>query len=112
MPIYTRADGRIDIKSLTLAEIEEALTGLGGERFRALQVYKWLWQRGVHRFDEMTNVAKAVRAALEERYYISFLEVVAIQKSIDGTHKFLWQTEDGHNIESVMIPTTSGTPSA
>lgn len=46
MPTFVRADGRIDIKSLTLAEIEAALTGLGSERFRAVQVYKWLWQRG------------------------------------------------------------------
>ena len=37
-------------------------------------------------------------------YYIAFLEVAAVQKSIDGTHKFLWLTEDGHKIESVMIP--------
>jgi 23S rRNA (adenine2503-C2)-methyltransferase len=104
MPQFARADGRIDIKSLTLAEIEAALTGLGSERFRALQVYKWLWQRGVSRFDEMTNVAKSVRALLEERFYIPFLEVVAVQASIDGTHKFLWATEDGHRVESVMIP--------
>ena len=104
MPVFTRPDGKIDIKSLSLAEIEAALTGLGGERFRALQVYKWLWQRGVHHWDEMTNVAKVVRAKLESAYYISFLEVVAVQKSIDGTHKFLWQTEDGQRIESVMIP--------
>ena len=104
MPEFARADGRIDIKSLSLPEIESALTGLGGEKFRALQVYKWLWQRGVRSFDEMTNVAKAVRALLVERYYIAFLEVAAVQKSIDGTHKFLWLTEDGHKIESVMIP--------
>ncbi len=104
MPEFRRADGRIDIKSLTLLEIEAALTGLGSERFRALQVYKWLWQRGVREFDEMTNVAKAVRASLAERFYIPFLDVVAVQKSIDGTHKFLWATEDGHRIESVMIP--------
>ncbi len=104
MPIFARADGRIDIKSLTLGEIEAALVGLGSERFRALQVYKWLWQRGVAHFDEMTNVAKTVRVLLEERYYIAFLEVVAVQASIDGTHKFLWATEEGHRIESVMIP--------
>lgn len=104
MPRFARADGKIDIKSLSLPEIETELTGMGGERFRALQVYKWLWQRGVASFDEMLNVSKAVREQLEERFYISFLHVVAIQKSRDGTHKFLWQTEDGHRIESVLIP--------
>ncbi len=104
MPVFTRADGLIDLKSLSLPEIEAALTGLGSEKFRALQVYKWLWQRGVASFDEMTNVAKSVRALLVERYYIAFLDVIAVQKSVDGTHKFLFQTEDGQRIESVLIP--------
>ncbi len=104
MPHFTGPDGRIDIKSLELPEIEAALQGMGSERFRALQVYKWLWQRGVTSFDEMTNVAKPVRALLGERFYIPWLTTLAVQKSIDGTHKFLWQTEDGHRIESVLIP--------
>ncbi|MBM4390061.1 MAG: 23S rRNA (adenine(2503)-C(2))-methyltransferase RlmN [Deltaproteobacteria bacterium] len=104
MPHFTGPDGRIDIKSLELVEIEAALQGMGSERFRALQVYKWLWQRGVRSFDEMTNVAKPVRALLAERFYISWLTTLAVQKSVDGTHKFLWQTEDGHRIESVLIP--------
>ncbi len=104
MPHFTGPDGRIDIKSLELPEIEAALQGMGSERFRALQVYKWLWQRGVSSFDEMTNVAKPVRALLAERFYISWLTTLAVQKSVDGTHKFLWQTEDGHRIESVLIP--------
>ncbi len=104
MPTFTGPDGRVDIKSLSLAEIEAAIEGLGSERFRALQVYKWLWQRGVTSFDEMSNVAKPVRAALAERFYIAWLTTVAVQKSIDGTHKFLWETHDGHRIESVLIP--------
>ncbi|MBM4367654.1 MAG: 23S rRNA (adenine(2503)-C(2))-methyltransferase RlmN [Deltaproteobacteria bacterium] len=104
MPHFTGPDGRIDIKSLELVEIEAALQGMGSERFRALQVYKWLWQRGVTSFDEMTNVAKPVRALLAVRFYISWLTTLAVQKSVDGTHKFLWQTEDGHRIESVLIP--------
>lgn len=104
MPRYTAPDSRIDIKSLTLPELEEALAGLGSERFRALQVYKWLWQRGVRSFEEMTNVSKAVRQSLSERFYIPFLESVAVQRSTDGTAKFLWRTEDGHQIESVLIP--------
>ena len=104
MPRFVRADGKIDIKSMSLAEIEAELFGLGSERFRALQVYKWLWQRGVASFEAMSNVSKAARVMLEQHFYISFLTVVAIQKSRDGTHKFLWQTEDGQRIESVLIP--------
>ena len=64
MPVYTDADGRIDIKSLTLPELQEQLQGLGSEAFRARQVYKWLWQKHARSFEEMTNVAKTVRAVL------------------------------------------------
>ncbi len=104
MPAFTAVDGRTDIKSLSLVEIESALQGLGSEKYRALQVYKWLWQRGVRSFDEMTNVAKVVRGTLAEKFSISFLEEVCVLRSTDGTMKFLWQTHDGHRIESVLIP--------
>jgi 23S rRNA (adenine2503-C2)-methyltransferase len=104
MPSFARADGRVDIKSLTLPEIEAALTGLGSERFRALQVYKWLWQKHAGDFAEMSNVSKVVRATLAERFYIPSLETIGVHRSRDGTVKFLWRTEDGHAIESVLIP--------
>jgi 23S rRNA (adenine2503-C2)-methyltransferase len=92
------------VKSLSLEELEEDLAGLGSEKFRALQVYKWLWQRHARSFDVMTNIAKSVRAALDERFYISWLECVGVLKSTDGTTKFLWRTEEGQQIESVLIP--------
>ncbi|HNC97984.1 MAG TPA: 23S rRNA (adenine(2503)-C(2))-methyltransferase RlmN [Myxococcota bacterium] len=103
-PAFVRADGRVDIKSLTLAQLEAAMKGMGAERFRALQVYKWLWQKRVTHFSEMLNVSKKVLADLEERFYISFLEPAGVLQSVDGTTKFLWKTEDGHKIESVLIP--------
>jgi len=103
-PAFVRADGRMDIKSLTLPQIEESMVELGLEKFRARQVYKWLWQKRVQSFSEMANVSKGVKAVLDERYYISFLEQVGCQQSVDGTTKFLWRTEDGHRIESVLIP--------
>ena len=78
MPRYARADGRLDIKSLTLPALEEEMAGIGSEKFRALQVYKWVWQRGARSFDEMTNIAKAARALLEERFYISWLECTGV----------------------------------
>jgi 23S rRNA (adenine2503-C2)-methyltransferase len=104
MPRYTDADGRIDIKSLTLEELEAELQGLGSERFRALQIYKWLWQRHARSFDGMTNVAKSVRVTLAERFFIPFLEPIGVLRSTDGTTKFLWKTHDGWQIESVLIP--------
>ena len=104
MPIFSRADGRIDVKSLSVEELEEQMVGLGSERFRARQVYKWLWQRNARTFAEMTNIAKSAHAALDERFYISWLECVGVLRSIDGTTKFLWRTEEGQQIESVLIP--------
>ena len=104
MPTYAQADGRIDLKSLTLPEIEVALGGLGSEKFRALQVYKWLWQKHATSFDVMTNISKAARARLAEQYYLSSLELTDARRSRDGTVKFLWRTDDGHTIESVLIP--------
>jgi 23S rRNA (adenine2503-C2)-methyltransferase len=104
MPRYPRADGRLDFKSLTLEEIRAEIEGVGSEDFRALQAYKWVWQRGARTFAEMTNIAKAARVALEERFYIPFLECEGVLESDDGTTKFLWKTDDGWQIESVLIP--------
>ncbi|MFZ5481218.1 MAG: 23S rRNA (adenine(2503)-C(2))-methyltransferase RlmN [Myxococcota bacterium] len=104
MPRYVREDGRVDVKSLTLVELEAEMQGLGSEKFRARQVYKWLWQKGARSFDEMTNISKSVRVALAERFFVPWLECVGVLESRDGTRKFLWKTEDGQQIESVLIP--------
>ncbi len=104
MPVYTDASGRIDIKSLTLPELTEQMQGMGSETFRSRQVYKWLWQKHARTFDEMTNVAKTVRVALAEKFYIAFLTPVGVLQSRDGTVKFLWKTHDDWQIESVLIP--------
>ncbi len=104
MPVFHDDDGRVDIKSLTLPELQDMLAGLGSEAFRARQVYKWLWQKHALTFDEMTNIARSVRAHLDERFVIRFLEPVGVLRSHDGTVKFLWRTHDGTQIESVLIP--------
>jgi len=96
--------GRRDIKSLSLAELQQEMVDLGKAKFRALQVYKWIWQKGVDSFDDMTNISKPTRAALAERYYLSSLELASRQDSEDGTIKFVWRCYDGSQIESVLIP--------
>jgi 23S rRNA (adenine2503-C2)-methyltransferase len=101
---YTNADGRIDIKSLSLDQLQEQMSDLGKASYRALQVYKWVWQRRVTDFDQMTNIAKVTRVQLRERFYIPFLEEATRSHSTDGTIKFVWNCEDGLQIESVFIP--------
>ncbi|MBN2798926.1 MAG: 23S rRNA (adenine(2503)-C(2))-methyltransferase RlmN [Deltaproteobacteria bacterium] len=99
------AEGRLDLKSLTREELERwFVEGLGEKRFRALQVYKWIWQRGISDFAEMTNVSKDLRALLAERAYLCTLSERLVQRSSDGTAKYLWGLEDGYAVESVLIP--------
>jgi 23S rRNA (adenine2503-C2)-methyltransferase len=97
--------GRFDIKSLDYEGLIRFMQQeLGESRQRAHRVYKALWQQGVIRFSDMEHVAKKTCQKLEEVAYISVLEPELVLRSQDGTLKFLWRLEDGHTIESVLIP--------
>ncbi len=65
---------------------------------------RWLYQKGVHSVDEMTNLSKTFRQDLSESSYISILHPLRVEEAKDGTKKFLFQLEDGNRIESVLIP--------
>lgn len=103
--LMTDAQGRVDLKAMTLPELERFFVDtLGEKKFRALQVYKWLWQKGARSFDEMTDVSKDLRRKLSETAYVHSLEPELVLRSQDGTTKYLWKLEDGSTIESVLIP--------
>lgn len=104
MPRAHEIDGKVDLKSFDLEGLQAHFAELGHPAYRALQVYKWLWQRGVHGAAEMSNIPKTVRAELDDRAAIPFLELDTRQISKDGTRKYLWRCRDGSNIESVLIP--------
>ncbi len=92
-----------DIKSMNLTELEAALADLGQPRFRARQIFTWL-HRGAGSFAEMTNLAKPLRAQLDQRFYISVPEVARKQESQrDGTIKYLWRLGDGNCVETVLM---------
>lgn len=95
---------KTDLKNLTLPALEQFLQGQGKERFRALQVFKWIYQQDAHSFEEMTNISKALRAELAETAFISNLEPEAVEEGGDGTRKYLFNLGDGHAVESVLIP--------
>ena len=97
---------RIDIAELDLAELEAALEGRGVERFHARQIYRWIYKRGVTRFDLMTDLSRTLRTRLEEDFTVSTPTVVSDEQSIDGTRKLVLQLADGRRIESVFIPDT------
>ena len=91
------------LKSMTIAEIGAVLKELGQPAFRAKQVYTWL-HKGVRSYEEMTNLPKALREALRERYPLHIPTVVRRQESKkDGTIKFLWQLSDGNCVETVLM---------
>ncbi len=96
-----------NIRHLSLAEIEKFFEELGEKKFRAKQVYEWLWQKGAMSFADMTNLSKDLRQLLGETFTFPSLAVDATQISADGTIKSRFKTWDGHMVEGVLIPTTA-----
>jgi 23S rRNA (adenine2503-C2)-methyltransferase len=95
---------KVDIKNFSLESLEDFLQGLGKEKYRAKQIFKWLYQRGATSFDDMTNLSKDFRRELALQARITTLEPEKIEISVDGTKKYLFLLEDGSSIESVLIP--------
>jgi len=95
---------KIDLKNLTMPALELFLKGKGKERFRATQIFKWIFQHDAHSFDEMTNISKDLRRDLSETACISNLEPEAVEEGNDGTRKYLFNLGDGNGVESVLIP--------
>ncbi|TSE21564.1 Dual-specificity RNA methyltransferase RlmN [Tepidimonas alkaliphilus] len=77
---------------------------LGHKRFRAVQLFRWIHQKGVARFWDMTDLARDLRARLAEVAEVRALPVLAEQVSADGTIKWLFDVGDGNAVESVFIP--------
>ena len=100
------ATGKPDIAELELAELEAAVSTLGVERFHARQIYRWVYRRGLERFDGMTDLSLRLRERLEAALTLTTPEVTAREQSSDGTQKFLLTLADGRTIESVFIPDT------
>ena len=93
----------MNIRSMTQQEIGAILKEMGQPAFRAKQIYTWL-HKGVTGYEEMTNLPKALRTALEEQYPILPPQVVRKQESQkDGTIKYLWKLSDGNCVETVLM---------
>ena len=95
---------KTDLKNFDLVELEAYLAKHGKERYRARQVFKWLYQKGAVSFEEMSNLSKDLRRELADAAWISTLEPEAVEVSEDGTRKYLFRLADGTTIESVLIP--------
>lgn len=98
-----------DIRTLSKTDLIEFFKKIGDQPFRGNQVYEWLWNKGAHRFEDMTNISKDTRSLLEDHFVINHIEVDRMQKSEDGTIKNAVKLHDGLIVESVLIPTGTRT---
>ncbi len=98
----------IDLLSLELGELEELIVEMGFERYRAKQIFSFLYKQKVNSFDDITVLKKDVRKLLKEKFYFNTLEVVSNFQGKDGARKYLFKLNDGNFIESVLIPMENG----
>src|SRR3954469_25045575 len=95
---------RRNLVGLSRPEIAEEMAAFGAEKFRAGQLWHWIYHRGVTDFAAMTNLAKPFRERLAEHYELRRPGIAASRTSIDGTRKWLLRFDDGQEAETVHIP--------
>jgi len=100
---------KIDIRSLSKDQLREFFVEKNDKPFRGNQVYEWLWRKGAHTFEDMTNISKVTRGMLENNFVINHIKVDQMQKSKDGTIKNAIKLHDGLIVESVLIPSAHRT---
>ncbi len=94
-----------DIRKLAVADLAEWLAKNNFKSFHAKQIYKWLWQRSLRGFSEMTDLSLSLREALDVNFGFYPLSPADIQKSTDGTIKIGFKLYDNNLVEGVLIPT-------
>ena len=101
--------GKQNIRNLSFEELVSILEQMGEKKFRAKQVYEWLWQKNATSFDDMTNLGLALREKLEYSFLIDKIKLDDQQISSDKTIKCAFSVGEGKVVEGVLIPTTSRT---
>jgi len=108
-PTQTKArEAPVDLKELTPGELTRLLGEHGHPPFRARQILRWIYQRGVCRFAEMTDLSKPFREELAGLARVSDWSPEVVETSSDGTRKYLFRLADGAAVETVRIPMESG----
>lgn len=91
------------IHSLTHQTIQEWVLEQGEKKFRADQIWEWLYRKRVQSFEEMTNLSKDLIAKLNDQFVVNPLKQGIVQESADGTVKYLFELPDGMLIETVLM---------
>lgn len=92
-----------NIYNYSLEELENYFLNIGEKKFRATQIFEWLYRARVNSFDEMTNISAKTIAHLKENFIMDKLEIADKQISNDGTRKYLFRLSDGKLIETVLM---------
>ena len=96
--------GKYDLLSLSLDEMKQFVLSIGEPGFRGKQLYQWMHQKQTFDYNQMSNIPKKMIEKINERATIFLPEIVEVQTSkIDGTQKFLFQLQDHHMVESVLM---------
>ncbi len=88
----------------TLSQLQEIVTAAGMPGYTAQQIADWLYKKEIGSISEMSNLSKAHRELLEEKYSLGLSEPVKVQTSVDGTKKYLYRSHMGKFIEAAYIP--------
>jgi 23S rRNA (adenine2503-C2)-methyltransferase len=94
----------IFIKNFTLPDLELWVESIGEARFRARQLFRHIYNRRIHSWNECSDLSKMFRVQLEFGTYLNATKIVEKQEASDGTTKYLFGLRDGHFVESVLIP--------
>jgi 23S rRNA (adenine2503-C2)-methyltransferase len=94
-----------NLREIALPELEGMMADMGETKFRAKQVYEWVWHKFAADINDMTNLPKALREKLSQEFFIPKVKMHHSQYSSDGTIKNRLQLHDGFYVESVLIPT-------
>ena len=100
-PSYTH---KTPLVGMTLDQLKQVVKELGMPTFTASQMAQWIYQGHVTDIEQMTNISKTNRAKLSERYHVGAMPPVDCQRSVDGTVKYLFPTDNGRYVETVYIP--------
>lgn len=87
----------------TIKELEEEMLSVGEKKFRATQLYSWLYVKNVHDFDQMSDISKSFRETLKTDYSLFLPTIFTKQEAKDGTIKLLLEMEDGAKVETVLM---------
>ncbi len=101
------AESKKDIRGIKQDDLITFFEEIGEKKFRAKQVYEWLWAKGANSFEEMTNLSQKTREILSEHFCFNDISVDEQQFSSDRTIKTRFKMHDGELIEGVLIPTSS-----